>query len=296
MEKQEVREVDRVYTRFRGGEIQTDSYAVQVVLHHLPEGLLRCSVSAVDQELCWNCEHTGKQSLEQYCTQSSLGHVELGWIYGGILQILKEMKAYLLDVNSLILKPEFIYLEPRDEKEWFCYVPFYVRNIWKSMQELSRFFLGHIEKQDTEAVRIAYGMYQYFNQGGQNLEEAWAILCENSGQTEQEVLPVEQDDLLKKEEAQMERKMRKGEEHHKENPPFPMLGWIIMGLSGSSAVFLLSFVALNEWYLSNGKKILFLALVVLFAAVAVFIWKKWGARMQKRNPLDDGRDDGKEPS
>ena len=279
MEKQEVKEINQVYTRFRGGEIAMESYAVQIVLHHLPDGLLRCSVSSVDHEICWNCEHTGKISLEKYCNQHELGRVELRWIYGGILKSLKEARAYLLDVNCLILKPEQIYMDPRDEKIWNSYVPFYVKNVWKSLQELSQYFLGHLDKQDAEAVRIAYGMYQYFSQGGRNIEDAWAILCENQEEMDETTELSQREESIDRIEGDINRIVPT------EEKPFPVVLWLVMGFGGALAVFLIAYVAFNEWYLSNVKKIAFLAAAVVFGAIAVFIWIKWGEKMKNKNPF-----------
>lgn len=269
MEKQEIKEIDQVYTRFRGGEISMDSYAVQVVLHHLPEGLLRCSVSAVDQELCWNCEHTGRVSLAKYCSQNELGREELRWIYGGLLKNLKEVREYLLDANCLILKPEQIYVTPEDAKIRNCYVPFYIKNVWRGLEDISQYLLGYLNKGDAEAVRIAYEMYRYFNQGGRSIEEAWAILCESTEEKEKD-----KEEVTEKENP------------NEENPAiddktFPVVGWIIMGLSGAAAVFVIVYVALNEWYLSDVGKIFFLALAVVFGAISILSWKRWGSKMKK---------------
>lgn len=281
MEKQQKKDMNREYTLFSGGEIIMEDYSIQMVLHHLPEGLLPSSVLTLNQEQIWSCEHTRKQNLAQHCELKELGNEELRWIYGGILNNLKETQEFLLDTNHLLLEPEEIYLDSKEQRIWNSFVPFHEKDIWQSLRELAQYLLGHLDQRDPEAVRIAYGMFRYFAQGGCNLERAWEILCEKTECRQEE--STEQGEAL--DFAEEVRKEAEPEKSKKENW-FPIVGWIMMSLSWAASIFLLSYVALNEWYLSNTGKILILILAIALGIVGVITWKHWRPEIKKKNPME----------
>lgn len=173
------RDMNHTYTLFSGGCVQTENYEVQVALHRLLKGLLPCSLHALDGNQIWYCENTSLQKLSSYCQMHPLGKEELTWIFGGLLKNFLEMQEYLMSSDFLYLTPEELYLDIYDCRVKCCFVPFYQRDIWSSLLEISQYLLGYLNQQDGGAVTLAYGIFRYLSQGGNNLEDLWNLLYGN---------------------------------------------------------------------------------------------------------------------
>lgn len=173
------RDMNHTYTLFSGGKIQSENYEVQVALHRLLKGLLPCSLHALDGSQIWYCENTSLQKLSSYCQMHPLGKEELVWIFGGLLENFLEMQEYLMRPDFLYLTPEELYLDIYACRVRCCFVPFYQRDIWSSLLEISQYLLGYLNQQDGEAVTLAYGIFRYLSQGGTNLEDLWNLLYGN---------------------------------------------------------------------------------------------------------------------
>lgn len=64
--------------------------------------------------------------------------------------------------------------------------------------------------------------------------------------------------------------------------------WVVASLPILLAIFICVFVTLNEWYLSNQRKILLLVLAVILGGVGVLLWRVWGKSLKKENLMEDG--------
>lgn len=278
MEKMQKKDMNRIYTLFSGEEISIENYAVQMVLHHMLEGLLYSSVYTLDQKQVWSCEHTDKISLAEYCEQHELDREELQWIYGGILQNLLEIQDFLLDTDNLYLNPSEIYLDVEKQKVWNCYVPFYRESVWRNLQELTQYLLGNLNQRDSGVVQIIYEIFRYLIQGGEDIEKIWKILWKKS----------EMDAELASEFAPEENIQQSNELSYTEaiQGTFRPGKWILAALSIALAVFLCILIVLNEWYLSVQRKMVLLIAAAGFGTIGVILWKRWGDSFRKENPLE----------
>lgn len=318
MEVNRKEEMNRTYTIFSGDTVQTDSYPVQLVLHHMLDGLVPASVYTMDQKQVWSCEHTGKISLLDYCKGHELNKLDVQWILGGILNNLQEVQEYLLDVQSIYIDVSEVYLELSENRVWNCYVPFYKDSIYERLQDMIRFLLGHLNQQETETVRLLYGIYQYLDQGGTQLETIWKMLYEKKQGREKDERKFYQNEEINlsqdfSEQKSMDKKwpMQKSTEQKwsvqksanqkpaesktmdrdftEEREPeknYSYIRWGIIALPIALALFLLLYLTWNEWYLSNQKKILLLVLAAGFMGIGIFLWYRWHFSLKKINPLN----------
>lgn len=295
--------MNRTYTIFSGETVQTDSYPVQLVLHHMLDGLVPASVFTMDQKQVWSCEHTGKISLLDYCKGHELNKADVQWILGGILSNLQEVQEYLLDVKSIYIDVSEVYLELSENRVWNCYVPFYKDSIWERLQDMIRFLLGHLNQQEMETVRLLYGIYQYLEQGGTHLETIGKMLYEKKQGREKE-----ERELYQKEEINLSQNVsdqkftdqkwmnpkwteskkmdRAFIEERESEKSYSYIRWGIIALPIALALFLLVYITWNEWYLSNQKKILLLVLAAGFMGIGIFLWYRWHFSLKKINPLN----------
>lgn len=288
MEINRKEEMNRTYTIFSGETVQTDSYPVQLVLHHMLDGLVPASVFTMDQKQVWSCEHTGKISLLDYCKGHELNKADVQWILGGILSNLQEVQEYLLDVKSIYIDVSEVYLELSENRVWNCYVPFYKDSIWERLQDMIRFLLGYLNQQEMETVRLLYGIYQYLEQGGTHLETIGKMLYEKKQGREKEERELYQKEEINLSQNVLEQKSteEKWLEERESGKSYSYMRWGMIALPIALALFLLVYITWNEWYLSNQKKILLLVLAVGFMGIGIFLWYRWHFSLKKINPLN----------
>ena len=86
-----------------------------------------------------------------------------------LIQILKEMDNYLLNVNCLSLDPEHIYWN--EGKFYFSYCPVWQQDLWKSFHELSEYFVRETNYEDKDAIYFAYELHKSSMEDNYNIED-----------------------------------------------------------------------------------------------------------------------------
>lgn len=282
------RTINHAYVLFSGGEIPVDSYQVQMVLHRLMDGLLPCSLYTLDNEQRWCCENTSRQKLSVHCQTRALGKEELSWIMGGLLKTLQEMQEFLLDVNTLYLTPEEIYLDLTQKKVYCCMVPFCERDVWKGMFEVSQYILSYLDQKDGEAVTLAYSIFRYLSRGENSTEELWNLLySDDRTKSAKEVClgelqPAPDTEDKRKREEQRRRDLdvffqKEEEQPEKSGKYLSHLAWI---LPGGFAVIGVLWLCFNRWYLSGMVQAGAAAVILLLGCFAVLNWWKWGRKTE----------------
>lgn len=298
MKKTVKRGMNQKYTVFTGGKISMNSYSVQLALHHMMNGILPCSIYSMDQQQAWSCEHTGKIGLEEYCRKNELKKVDVLWILEGLIKNMQEIQEYLLDMDSLYMEISEIYIDPLERRVWNIYIPFYKEPVWDHMKNLMQFLLGRLDQQDTQAVHLLYGVYQYLAQGGTETEKIWELLCEKNVEQESTEVNNDENEYVSKElrEYIAQEKVKKIDSYSERNMgemvsgqktvSYSYVRWIMVAFPLAAALFVFGFVTLNEWYLSDKKKILLMLTAGGLICLSLFLWKRWGAVLHKKNPLD----------
>ncbi len=77
-----------------------------------------------------------------------------------IEECMKELDAYLLESDDLVLDPSFMLYDHNKNSLRMLYVPGYGRNIRSQLQGLLEFIMIHFDSRDTEGVRLLYGSYE----------------------------------------------------------------------------------------------------------------------------------------
>lgn len=298
MKKTIKKDMNQKYTVFTGEKINMNSYPVQLALHRMMDGILPCSIYSMDQQQAWSCEHTGKISLEEYCRKNELKKIDVMWILEGLIKNMQEIQEYLLDVDSLYMEISEIYIDPVECRVWNIYIPFYKESVWDHMKNLMQFLLGRLDQQDTQAVHLLYGVYQYLAQGGTEIEKIWELLCEKNVEQESQEVNNDENEYVSKElrEYIEQEKVKKIDPYGEGNKGETVSGqkmisysyarWIMAAFPLGAALFIFGFVTLNEWYLSDKKKILLMLASGILICLSLFLWKRWGAVLHKKNPLD----------
>lgn len=289
------REMNHTYVQFFGGTPCLEDYQVQMVLHGLVRGILPCSIHSMDNRVVWRCENTSRQSLSAFCQLHAFAGEELTWVWGGLFRILQEMQDYLLDAHSLYLHPDDIYLDLAEKQVFCCVVPFYEKNIWDALFELSQYFLGYLDHRDAGVVRVAYGIFRYLSQGGTSLEELWKLLHEKdekAGPEPEGEKPGESMETSSRQLEQESRQIRQQDldsffrdtDNKKEQKHAPRFLWLLWFMPGGGAFLWALFLVFNFWYLNPMIKLSSAGAILILCGIGALFWFKLG-----RTPPNEDR-------
>lgn len=103
---------------------------------------------------------TGKQDLALLLEDTELDYKLLCRFFMGLCQAAEKISSYLLCPDELLLNPECIFYENKNQKFYFCYYPGTGSSLAERLLKLTESLLPKINHQDEQAVELAYGLYE----------------------------------------------------------------------------------------------------------------------------------------
>ncbi len=154
------REMKRNYLIIEA-EVQDEVPFEQIMMEQNPiDGVLHFQVREKDTDIRYFYEITSKQPLSRLLEGQSIRAAQIRALVWGIAQALDHMEAYLLSENSVLLTPDYLYVEPENLKVWLCVIPGLERDFPEDYSRFLEYLLGKVDHKDKESVVLAYGLYQ----------------------------------------------------------------------------------------------------------------------------------------
>ena len=170
------------------------NYECRMLAANSIEGVLHFQIRQVDDEIRFYYEITSRQPLDRMLESQSVRMAELRSLVFGISHVLDRMEQYLLREGSVLLKPEYIYVEPETFRIWLCLVPGLERNFPEDYGKLLEYLLGKVDHQDKDSVVLAYGLYQETRKENYGMEDILRLFRAETGaesQPEEQTEPEE---------------------------------------------------------------------------------------------------------
>lgn len=146
-------------------------YQVRMLACNRISGLLECVQESVNNKISFLYEISSKQPFTQIFQRSRLNFEYFKIIINCFKTVVGNMADYLLDVNSLVLSPEYIYMNPETKEVELIYVPGLWNDIKSDFHELARCFLDWVDYEDEQAVSSVYELYQKTGEDNYTLSE-----------------------------------------------------------------------------------------------------------------------------
>ena len=153
------RELNHNYLVLEQEEYQ-ENYQTGMLLKNKIPGFLECRMSRFDRGASLFYEITSRQSLRLVLERKKLKLPELLKLLRGMYQAVCSCEEYLLDVERLLLTPDFIYIDPDEWTSFFCFFPFETQDPGGELLELAEYFLDRLDRQDSGAVTLGYEFYR----------------------------------------------------------------------------------------------------------------------------------------
>lgn len=188
------RELDHNYLVLEQ-EVYEESYQVGMLIKNKIPGFLECRMSRLDGGASFYYEITSRQSLRLVLERKKLNLGDLLILLNGMYQAVRSCEEYLLDVECLLLNPDFIYLDPDEWTVFFCFFPLEKQNPGGELLDLAEYFLDRLDRQDSGAVTLGYEFYRIAGEENPSLGkllETWQQGTEADMESESERLPWEE--------------------------------------------------------------------------------------------------------
>lgn len=163
------RELRHTWMIFEIEKIYEEDYQMKMIYSNSIPGLLNVQGQGMDEKSRYRYEISGKISMKALGERESWNYFQMENFMRQLIQILKEMDNYLLNVNCLSLKPEHIYWN--DGKYYFCYCPALEQDLWEEFHELTEYFVRETNYEDKEAIYFAYELHKSSMEENYNIEE-----------------------------------------------------------------------------------------------------------------------------
>ena len=154
------RHFDQSYMMLRGDVEPEEVCELNMLSYNRIPGLLPVEAEVADGAVRFWYNITGKHTLSDYLERKQADAGLLRRLFETVDEVLKEVSAYLLCEEHLLLKQEYLYLDFAHNTVDFVYLPGFQEDLRQSFQELMEQLLRRLDHSDRLASAMAYEMYQ----------------------------------------------------------------------------------------------------------------------------------------
>lgn len=162
-------DLKKSYLILEGGEAQREDYQVVMLRENQIPGLLNTDIRFVDNRMNFHYEISGYTSLLALHEKAKLSYEEILQIVRALLCTVQNLQNYMLDVNHLLLDPEFIFC--KKDSMAFCYYPVCTEEIPYSFRKLAEYFVREVDYQDEKGAHLAYTLHRETMEKHYSIEE-----------------------------------------------------------------------------------------------------------------------------
>lgn len=142
------------------------SYQQKMLEKNSIDGLLDMTVKNINNNVKYYYNITSKQKMTQLYEVSKIEYSDIKAIIRSLSSALSQMKNYMLDIDSILLEPEYIYIDVGTHMAEFTYYPHESYDFASGLKILFEYILeryNHNSKK-TELMQV-YNIYQKIVQG-----------------------------------------------------------------------------------------------------------------------------------
>ena len=199
------REMKHNYMIVEPEESDWCSYECRMLEANAVEGILGFQLNQTDGQPRFYYEISSKQPLARILENQKIREAQLRRLILSLTQALDRMERYLLPEGSILLEPEYIYIEPETFSVWLCLIPGRKEPFSENFGKLLEYLLGKVDHQDKDSVVLAYGLFQESRRENYGMQDILRLM-ERGGYNKEEAGHDRENDkeILKCREEQME--------------------------------------------------------------------------------------------
>ena len=162
------KDLNKVFLCIEENKVFKEDYQMIMIRENHIRGILPVSGKGIENKTIYEYNITGKHSLKKKFDEEKISVEEMRRILGQILEVVDQMEEYLLNPNSILLEPEYIFYE--EGEYYFCYFPGEKEDLKARFHVLTEEFIRWTDYQDGASVQVAFYLYKETLQEDYNLE------------------------------------------------------------------------------------------------------------------------------
>ena len=169
MESKYKQDWNHMYFILERPEFYEEDYQMRMLQENKIEGLLQVSGQGINGKSQYSYEISGKVSMKSVYEKMVIEKDELASFLRQFLNLLSQIENYLLNVNCILLEPEYIFYE--EGKYFFCYLPIEEEQFCYRFHCLTEYFVGKINHKEQQAILLAYELHKATMEENYSLEK-----------------------------------------------------------------------------------------------------------------------------
>lgn len=154
-----------------------DSYEERMLRETRPTGFLKLMRQERDNYVY---DISGKKALPAAFERVPMNAEQLIKIVTGILETIERAGEFLLNPESFVLLPEYIYLEFPEYEVRLCYYPEYHVPVFRQLSKLLEAFLNRVDYREKRAISLVYSLYMLLQEPDVTMEQMKTRLLEET--------------------------------------------------------------------------------------------------------------------
>ena len=160
------RENHKSYFVIRDSRLDSDEhshevYDLEMLCENQMQGILPVSLHSFNGETELYYDISTKQTLRVLFEKKMFTREDLKWIFSGINEAVCELENYLLDMEYLLIDPDYIYINMTEKKVYLLYYPYPEESFESEVEKFAEYILDKICNEDEQTVVYAYNFYRY---------------------------------------------------------------------------------------------------------------------------------------
>ena len=148
-------------SRLDSDEQSHEVYDLEMLCENQMQGILPVSLHSFNGETELYYDISTKQTLRVLFEKKMFTREDLKWIFSGINEAVCELENYLLDMEYLLIDPDYIYINMTEKKVYLLYYPYPEESFESEVEKFAEYILDKICNEDEQTVVYAYNFYRY---------------------------------------------------------------------------------------------------------------------------------------
>lgn len=144
-------------------------YQIRMIQENKLENFLYVTACGRDGGTQYIYDVSGMKSLQSELKRVRCNKLNIELFLKQLLEVIKEANNYMLDINCILLEPEYIFL--KNGEYYFCYYPEGDTTLAKSFHQLTEYFVKEIDYGDYPSVMLACGLHKETMEESYHLQE-----------------------------------------------------------------------------------------------------------------------------
>lgn len=149
--------------------IYREDYQLRMLKANPVQGFLKVCGQGIDGMSRYDYEVSGKISMKAMYERGKLDKKDLELFLKQLLAIIKETEKYLLNVNCILLEPEYIFYG--EDTFFFCYYPPGKQDIWQEIKKLAEYFVERANYKDQACIQMVFALHKGVMEENYSLEK-----------------------------------------------------------------------------------------------------------------------------